>query len=90
MGFLVVLAQRTLYGLLLLLAVLVLNFTMINLAPGDVVDTIAADMGGASAELVAQIRAEYGWISPSSCSWATTSGGYSSSIWVNLISTTAP
>ncbi|MBY5935026.1 ABC transporter permease [Tateyamaria omphalii] len=64
MGFLVVLAQRTLYGLLLLLAVLVLNFTMINLAPGDVVDTIAADMGGASAELVAQIRAEYGLDQP--------------------------
>ena len=53
------LAQRILYALLLLVAVLVLNFTMINLAPGDVADTIAASMGGADAETMARIRADY-------------------------------
>ncbi|WP_171132962.1 MULTISPECIES: ABC transporter permease [unclassified Ruegeria] len=64
MAFLKVLVQRIGYAVLLLIAVLVLNFTMINLAPGDVVDTIAADMGGANAELMAQIRAEYGLDQP--------------------------
>ncbi|WP_372571616.1 ABC transporter permease [Ruegeria jejuensis] len=64
MAFLKVLAQRIGYAVVLLIAVLVLNFTMINLAPGDVVDTIAADMGGANAELMAQIRAEYGLDQP--------------------------
>ncbi|WP_171103221.1 ABC transporter permease [Ruegeria sp. HKCCD7255] len=64
MAFLKVLVQRIGYAVLLLIAVLVLNFTMINLAPGDVVDTIAADMGGANADLMAQIRAEYGLDQP--------------------------
>ena len=41
--------QRLTYAALLLIAVLVLNFTMMNLAPGDVADTIAASMGGADA-----------------------------------------
>jgi len=59
MGLVIILAQRVMYAALLLIAVLVLNFTMINLAPGDVADTIAASMGGADAELMARIRADY-------------------------------
>lgn len=59
-----VLAKRILYAVLLLIAVLVLNFSMISLAPGDVADTIASSMGGADAELMAQIRAEYGLDQP--------------------------
>ena len=47
-------------GLALLLAVLILNFTLIHIAPGDVADTIAGDMGGAAAEVMAQIRRDYG------------------------------
>ena len=47
-------------GLALLLAVLILNFTLIHIAPGDVADTIAGDMGGADAEVMAQIRRDYG------------------------------
>ncbi|WP_254796998.1 ABC transporter permease [Sulfitobacter albidus] len=58
------LLQRLAYAALLLVAVLVLNFSMMNLAPGDVADTIAASMGGADAELMAQIRAEYGLDQP--------------------------
>lgn len=64
MTLLKLLAERIGYTVALLVAVLVLNFAMINLAPGDVVDTIAADMGGADAELMAQIRAEYGLDQP--------------------------
>ena len=56
--------QRLTYAALLLIAVLVLNFTMMNLAPGDVADTIAASMGGADAELMDKIRAEYGLDQP--------------------------
>jgi peptide/nickel transport system permease protein len=44
----------------LLLAVLVLNFCLIHLAPGDPVQVIAGEMGGASAEVVAELRAKYG------------------------------
>lgn len=52
------------YGLLLLLAVLVLNFTLISIAPGDIADSIAGDMGGADAEVIAEIRARYGLDQP--------------------------
>ncbi|GIX46717.1 MAG: ABC transporter permease [Candidatus Tectimicrobiota bacterium] len=52
--------QRLLYGAGLLLAVLVLNFLLIQLAPGDPADTIAGEMGGATPQLLAQIRAAYG------------------------------
>jgi len=52
--------QRVLWAALLLLAVLVLNFSMMHLAPGDVADTIAQSMGGADAEVLEQIRTDYG------------------------------
>lgn len=52
--------QRITHSLLLVLAVIVLNFVLIHLAPGDPVDTLIGQMGGATTELVAQIRAEYG------------------------------
>jgi peptide/nickel transport system permease protein len=51
--------RRVIYSLLLLLAVLVLNFLLIQLAPGDPVQTIVGEMGGATPEIIAQIRAEY-------------------------------
>lgn len=44
----------------LLLAVLVLNFCLIHLAPGDPVQVIAGEMGGVSPEIVADLRAKYG------------------------------
>ncbi|MFK8080792.1 MAG: ABC transporter permease [Granulosicoccus sp.] len=56
--------QRVLWAALLLLAVLVLNFSMLHLAPGDVADTISQSMGGADAEVLAQIRADYGLDQP--------------------------
>ncbi len=52
------------YGLLLLLAVLVLNFTLISIAPGDIADSIAGDMGGADAEVIEEIRERYGLNEP--------------------------
>ena len=60
MQILAIFGQRIFYGVILLLCVLILNFFLIHLAPGDIADTIAGDMGGADAEVMAQIRAAYG------------------------------
>lgn len=60
MGFLSFLIRRSINAAALLLAVIVLNFLLINLAPGSIVDTIAGEMGGISPELMAKIEAEYG------------------------------
>ncbi|MGJ8545060.1 MAG: ABC transporter permease [Sulfitobacter sp.] len=51
---------RLFYAAVLLVAVLVLNFSMMHLAPGDVADTIAQSMGTADEEVLAKIRADYG------------------------------
>ncbi len=60
MQFLTVTLKRAGFGLLLLLAVLALNFLLMHLAPGDVADSIAQDAGGLDAEVMAQIRKDYG------------------------------
>lgn len=64
MDFIRVTVTRLIYAIALLLAVLVLNFTLIHLAPGDVADTIAQSMGGADEEILARIRADYGLDQP--------------------------
>lgn len=64
MGFGQILAKRIGYGLVLLVAVMVLNFTLITIAPGDVADSIAGDMGGADATVIAEIRERYGLDQP--------------------------
>jgi peptide/nickel transport system permease protein len=53
-------AERILHALILLTAVVVLNFLLMHLAPGDVAQVIAGEMGGITEELLAQIRAQYG------------------------------
>lgn len=52
--------RQVVNGIGLLFAVIVLNFFMIHLAPGDPVQVIAGEMGGASAEVVAALRTKYG------------------------------
>ena len=64
MGLGQILAKRIGYGLVLLIAVIVLNFTLITIAPGDIADSIAGDMGGADAEVLAEIRTRYGLDQP--------------------------
>ena len=56
--------QRVFYAVILLLAVIVLNFFMMHLAPGDIADSIAQTMGGADEEIMNEIRAEYGLDKP--------------------------
>ena len=60
MGLLLTIAKRILYAIGLLVAVLVLNFLLIHLSPGDPAQVIAGEMGGASADQLARIRAAYG------------------------------
>lgn len=64
MAIAVTILNRIFYALLLLIAVLVLNFSMMHLAPGDVADTIAQASGGADADMLAKIRADYGLDQP--------------------------
>ena len=51
---------RLLEAFLLVMAVVVLNFLLIQLAPGDPVEVIVGEMGGATEELIAQLRVQYG------------------------------
>jgi peptide/nickel transport system permease protein len=52
--------RQVVNGIGLLLAVLVLNFCLIHLAPGDPVQVIAGEMGGASEKVIAELRLKYG------------------------------
>lgn len=64
MSMITVVARRLLHAFLLILAVLVLNFLLIHIAPGDPAEVIAGEMGGATEEMMAQIRATYGLDKP--------------------------
>ncbi len=59
-----VLLRRILNAVGLLAAVLILCFTLIHLAPGDPAEVIAGEMGGATEEMMAEIRALYGLDQP--------------------------
>jgi peptide/nickel transport system permease protein len=56
--------KRLSYAVVLLLAVVALNFLLIHISPGDPVETIAGSMGGMSEELRAQLRQEFGLDEP--------------------------
>ena len=64
MKFARLLVRRVLHGVLLVLAVVVLNFGLVHAAPGDPVETIAGASGGMSPELMAQLRSQYGLDKP--------------------------
>ena len=58
------LSRRLAYGLLLMLGVVILNFLLIRLAPGDPAVVIAGEMGGATEEMLESIREDYGLNKP--------------------------
>ena len=64
MGLTAYIARRLIYGVILLVGVLVLNFFLIHAAPGDPAETIAGSMGGATAKMLSEIRATYGLDKP--------------------------
>jgi len=55
-----IIAERSFYAASLILAVLVLNFLLVRLAPGDPAAFIAGEMGGVTQEILDDIRAQYG------------------------------
>jgi peptide/nickel transport system permease protein len=59
-----VVIRRLLNAVGLLAAVLILCFTLIHIAPGDPAEVIAGEMGGATEEMMAEIRALYGLDQP--------------------------
>ena len=64
MLFLISLIRRLGSMLLVLLVVVMLNFLMLHLAPGDIADTIAQTMGGADEQDMAELRKQYGLDQP--------------------------
>jgi peptide/nickel transport system permease protein len=58
------LLRRLAHAALLIFAVLVLNFVLVHLAPGDPAVVIAGEMGGASKQVMAAIRVQYGLDQP--------------------------
>lgn len=57
-------ARRIVHGILLLFAVLVLDFFLLHLAPGSIAQTLASASGGATPALIAEIKREYGLNKP--------------------------
>lgn len=58
------LLRRILQALPVMLLIMVGSFLLIKLAPGDTVDALVGDMGGADASFVARLRQEYGLDQP--------------------------
>lgn len=56
--------QRLFLGFVLIVAVIVLNFLLLQAAPGDVVDAMLAEAGGGDPELAQRLRESYGLDQP--------------------------
>lgn len=61
---LVFLRQRLLQVIPVVLGIALLNFVILQLAPGDVVDVLAGEAGAATPETMAQLRANFGLDQP--------------------------
>jgi len=55
---------RVLHGIPIVLAIVVVNFFLIRLAPGDAAQVLAGEAGSATEEYMAQIRAQFGLDQP--------------------------
>lgn len=56
--------RRLLQVIPVILGIVVLNFTLLHMAPGDAVDVIAGESGAANEEYIAQLRQQYGLDQP--------------------------
>ena len=56
--------RRLLQAIPVILIIMVGTFLLLQLAPGDTVDALVGDMGGADPQLIARLRAEYGLDQP--------------------------
>lgn len=57
-------ARRLLQGVVILFGIILVNFLLLHLAPGDVVDVLAGEAGAASPEFLAALRQKYGLDQP--------------------------
>ena len=64
MRFLSFLLRRLFYGACTLFVLITLIFFLLHLAPGDISDTLAGEMGGISAEMKLELRHHYGLDKP--------------------------
>ncbi|MGI3166055.1 ABC transporter permease [Pseudooceanicola sp. 200-1SW] len=58
------LAKRLAYGLLAILAIAVINFFLLKMAPGDAAEAMAGEAGTATPEYIAELRAQFGLDQP--------------------------
>lgn len=56
--------RRLGHGLITVVVIIVLNFIILHLAPGDTVDVLAGDFGSADPEFLADLRARFGLDQP--------------------------
>ncbi|MGY6411247.1 MAG: ABC transporter permease [Alkalilacustris sp.] len=56
--------RRLVQAVPVVLLIMVGTFLLLHLAPGDIVDALVGDMGGADAAYIARLRAEYGLDEP--------------------------
>ena len=56
--------RRLLQAVPVVLIIMIATFLLLQLAPGDTVDALVGDMGGANAEFIARLRTEYGLDQP--------------------------
>ena len=56
--------KRLAQGIPIILAIVVLNFFLLNMAEGDAVDVLAGEAGSATPEYMAELRAKFGLDQP--------------------------
>lgn len=56
--------RRLLQGIPIIIAIIVLNFFLLNMAEGDAVDVLAGEAGSATPEYMAELRAKFGLDQP--------------------------
>ncbi|MEM6438870.1 MAG: ABC transporter permease [Pseudomonadota bacterium] len=64
MPLLVYALRRALQAVPVVILIMIGAFLLLKLAPGDTVDALVGDMGGADAQFIARLRAEYGLDQP--------------------------
>ena len=56
--------RRLIQAIPIILAIIVLNFFLLNMAEGDAVDVLAGEAGSATPEYMAELRAKFGLDQP--------------------------
>lgn len=54
------LVRRIFYGFFMMLSVIIIGFFLLHFAPGDIVDTLAGEMGGITPEMRLELKQHYG------------------------------